>query len=173
MRVTKCDCLVLSPGRRFTIYYLDSYPQFCRVCPMIQRLHKLCPLLSFMFDRYSGDLIVHLLQGGRDRVSGFDVISCSHLFQYLCWNRLCVESVSGMWCDTALRLMARTIFSLFWQFVGSRIFFCLSSIFLLYRSQFAFFRLMLEQCCIGLIVTSICKLIIIIIIMYLYSASIQ
>ena len=58
---------------------------------MIQRLHKLSPLLSFMFVRYSGD-------------------------------------------------------------------FSLSSISLLYRSQFAFFMLMLERCCIGLIVTSICKL---------------
>ena len=30
-------------------------------CVMIQHLHKLFPLLSFMFVRYSGDLIVHLL----------------------------------------------------------------------------------------------------------------
>ena len=61
---------------------------------MIQRLHKLSPLLSFMFVRYSSDLIVHLLQGGRGRVSGSEVISCSHIFQYLCWNRL--------WCSMVL-----------------------------------------------------------------------
>ena len=66
---------------RFTIYFLDSSPQLCRVCLMIQRLHKLSPLLSFMFVRYSGDLIVHLWQDGRGRVSGSEVISCSHLFQ--------------------------------------------------------------------------------------------
>ena len=34
----------------------------------------------------------------------------------------------------------------------------LSSISLLYRSQLVFFRLMLERCCIKLIVMSICKL---------------
>ena len=28
----------------------------------------------------------HLLQGGRCRVSGSEIISCSHLFQYLCWK---------------------------------------------------------------------------------------
>ena len=56
---------------------------------------KLPPLLSFMFVRYSGDLIVHLLQGGKGRFSGSDVISCSHLFQYLSCNWLCVESVSS------------------------------------------------------------------------------
>ena len=32
--------------------------QFCRVCLMVQRFHKLSPLSSFMFVRYSGDLIV-------------------------------------------------------------------------------------------------------------------
>ena len=88
-------------------------------------------------------------------------ISFSHLFQYLCWNRLCVESVSSrgnVVCDAALRRMARKIFSPFWQLVGSRLLLRFSSISLRYRSQFAFFKLMLEQGCIGLIVTSICKL---------------
>ena len=65
----------------------------------------------------------------------------------------------GMWCDAALRMMARKIFSPFWQLVGSRLLLSLSSVSLLYRSQFAFFMLILERCCIGLIVTSICKLI--------------
>ena len=36
----KCDCLVLSLGRRFTIYCFDSSPQFWRICIVIQRLHK-------------------------------------------------------------------------------------------------------------------------------------
>ena len=50
------------------------------------------------------------------------------------------------------------IFSPFCQLVGSRLLHSLSSISLLYRTQFAFFMLMLERCCIGLIVTYICKL---------------
>ena len=134
LRAVKCDCLVLSFGRLLTIYCLDSSPQFCRVCLMIPRLHKLSPIVSVMFVRYSGDLIVHLWQCGRGRVSGSDVISCSHLLQYFCWIRLCVESVSSrdMWCDAALRMMARKIFSPFWQLVGSRILLSLSSISLLY-----------------------------------------
>ena len=95
MRAVKCDFLVISPVRRFTIYCLDTSPQFGMFCLMIQRLRKLSPLLSFMFVRYSGDLIIHRLQGGRGRVSRFEVSSSSHLFQYLCWNSLCVESVSS------------------------------------------------------------------------------
>ena len=42
---------------------------FCRICLVIQRLNKLSPLLSFMFVRCSGDLIVHLWQGGRGWIS--------------------------------------------------------------------------------------------------------
>ena len=42
---------------------------------MVPCLYKLSPLLSFMFVRYSGDFIVHLLQGGRGRVSGSTNIS--------------------------------------------------------------------------------------------------
>ena len=49
----------------------------------------------------------------------------------------------GMWYDAALRIMACKIFSPFWQSVGSRLLLSLSSISLLYRSQFSFFRLML------------------------------
>ena len=64
----------------------------------------------------------------------------------------------GMWCDAAVRITACKIFSLFWQSVGGRLLLSLSSISLLYRSQFAFFRLMLVRCCIGVIVMSICKL---------------
>ena len=66
---------------------------FASVCLMVHRLHKFFPRLSFMLVCYSGDLIFHLLQGGR--VSGSDVISYFHLFQYLYCNLLCVESVSS------------------------------------------------------------------------------
>ena len=56
----------------------------------------------------------------------------------------------GMWCDAAFKDDGtQYIFSPFWQLVGSRLLLCLSSISLLYRSQFAFFRLILERCCIG------------------------
>ena len=64
----------------------------------------------------------------------------------------------GMWCDAALRIMARYIFSLSWQLVGICLLLSLYSICILYRSQFTFFRLMLVRCCTGLIVTSICTL---------------
>ena len=60
LRAVKCDFLVLSLGCRFTIYCHDSSPQFGRICLVIQRLHKLSSLLSFMFVRYSGNLVVHL-----------------------------------------------------------------------------------------------------------------
>ena len=88
-----------------------------------------------MFVCYSGDLIVHLWQGGRGRVSGSEVISCSHL------SNISVGAGSvlsrcrpeGMWCDVALRMMARKIFSPFWQLGGIRLLLNLSSISLLYR----------------------------------------
>ena len=54
--------------------------------------------------------------------------------------------------------MVRKIFSPFWQFDGSRLLLSLSSISLLYRSQFAFFKLKLVRWGMGLIVWSICKL---------------
>ena len=47
---------------------------------MIQRLHKRSPLLSFMFVRYSGDIIVHLLQGGSKRHS-LQAVELSQWFQ--------------------------------------------------------------------------------------------
>ena len=64
----------------------------------------------------------------------------------------------GICRDAAFRMMVRKIFSPFWQFDGSRLLFSLSSISLLYRSQFAFFRLKLVRWGMGLIVWSICKL---------------
>ena len=49
----------------------------------------------------------------------------------------------GICRDAAFRMMVRKIFSPFWQFDGSRLLLSLSSISLLYRSQFAFFKLKL------------------------------
>ena len=43
----------------------------------------------------------------------------------------------GMWCDAALRIMARKIFSPFWQLVGNVILLSLSSISLLHQFHFA------------------------------------
>ena len=84
-----------------------------------------------------------------------------HIFLYIYVRNGSVLSrcrPEDMWCDAAFRMLVRKVFSPLWQLVGSSIFVSLSSISLLYRSQFVFFRLMLGQCCIGLIVTSICKL---------------
>ena len=61
----------------------------------------------------------------------------------------------GICCDAAFRMMVRKIFSSFWQFVGSHLLLNLSSIPLLYRSQFVFFKLKLVRLGIGLIVKSI------------------
>ena len=141
MRAVKCDCLVLSLWRRSTIYCFYSSPQFCRICDLvIQRLHKLSPLLSFMFVRYSGDLIVHLWQGGRGKSLNL------RSSRALSFSNISVGTGSvfircrpeGMWCDAASKIMARKIFSPFWQSVGSRLLLSFSSISLLYRSQFAF-----------------------------------
>ena len=49
----------------------------------------------------------------------------------------------GICRDAAFRMMVRKIFSPFWQYDGSRLLLSLSSISLLYRSQFAFFKLKL------------------------------
>ena len=49
-----------------------------------------------VFIRCSGDLVVHLLQGGRGGISGSEVISCSHPFQYFRWDRLCINTVSSI-----------------------------------------------------------------------------
>ena len=89
-------------------------------------------------------------RAGKVESSGSEVFSCSHVFQYLCWNQLCVDPVSSRWCvgvDAALIMMARKIF---WQLVGSRLLLRLSSISTVSVPVFLF-RLMLERCCIGLI----------------------
>ena len=64
----------------------------------------------------------------------------------------------GICRDAAFRMMVRKIFSPFWQFDGRRLLLSLSSISLLYRSQFAFLKLKLVRWGMGLIVWSICKL---------------
>ena len=99
-----------------------------------------------------------LLQGGRGWISRSEVVSCSHLFQYFRWNWFRINTVSSRGRDAAFRMMVRNIFSPFWQFDGSRLLLSLSSISLLYRSQFAFFKLKLVRWGMGLIVWSICKL---------------
>ena len=145
MRAVKCDCLVLSLGHRSTIYCLDSSPQFCRICLVIQRLH-FCLLCSFVV------LVISSFISGRAGEVGSRALNFSNI-SVATSSVLIRCSPEGMWCDAALRIMARTIFS---SFLAVRL--SLSSISLLYRSQSALFRLMLVRCCIGVIVTSICKL---------------
>ena len=61
---------------------------------MVQHLHKLTPLLSFTLVRYSGDLIVHLLQDLRSsRALIFPKISVG-TSSVLSQCRL-----EGRWCD--------------------------------------------------------------------------
>ena len=43
---------------------------------MVQCLHELSPCVSSMFVCSSGDLVVHLLQGGRGWISRSEVVSC-------------------------------------------------------------------------------------------------
>ena len=64
----------------------------------------------------------------------------------------------GMWSDAAFRMMALKSFSPFSQSVGRRLLPSLSSISLVYSSQFAFLRLWLVRCGIGFVEDSICIL---------------
>ena len=147
MRAVKCECFVFSLGRRSTIYCLDSSPQFCRICLVIQRLH-FCLLCSFVVL-----VISSFISGRAGEVGSLDMRSSRALI----FSNISVGTGSvlircrpeGMWCDAALRIMARKIFSPFWQSVGSRLLLSLSSISLLYRSQIALFRLMLVRCVLG------------------------
>ena len=52
-------------------------------------------VFSSMFVCSSGDLVVHLLQGGRGWISISEVVSCSHLFQYFRWNWFRINTVSS------------------------------------------------------------------------------
>ena len=63
----------------------------------------------------------------------------------------------GICRDAAFRMMVRKIFSPFYQFVGNRLLFSLSSISSRYRSHFVFLKLKLVRWDMGLIVRSICK----------------
>ena len=47
---------------------------------MVQCLHDLSPCVSLVFICSSGDLVVHLLQGGRGGSSGSEVISSFAIF---------------------------------------------------------------------------------------------
>ena len=155
MRAVKCDGFVLSLGRRFTIYCLDSSPQFCRVSLMIQRLHfyLLCSFVILMISSFiscrAGEVESLDMRSSRALIfSNISVGTGSVL------SRCRPES---MWCDAALRMMARKISFLA---VGrkpsyAQLVFNLSTVSV---PVFPFFRLTLKRCYIGLIVTSICKL---------------
>ena len=54
-----------------------------------------CPCVSPVFICSSGDLAVHLLQGGRGGIARSDVVSCSHPFQYFHWNWFRINTVSS------------------------------------------------------------------------------
>ena len=95
LRVVKWDSLVLNIWRWFSVYCLHSCPQFWRVWLVVQRLHKLSLCLSLMFICCSGDLVIHLLEDGRGGISRYEVISCSHLFQYFRWDWLCIKMGSS------------------------------------------------------------------------------
>ena len=111
LRAVKCDCLVLSLGRRFTIYCHDSSPQFCRICLVIQRLHKLSPLFFCSFVIL---VISSFISGRTGKVESLDLKSSRALI----FSNISVGTGSvliqcrpeGMWCDAALRIMARKIF---------------------------------------------------------------
>ena len=75
--------------------------------------------LYFMFVRYSGDLIVYLLQDGRGGVSGSEVISCALIFR-----------PEGRWCDAALKRCDARSFLLFGSW--SDVDFCSSCLLSLY-----------------------------------------
>ena len=64
-------------------------------------------------------------------------------FQDLSWHRFGVDLVSsvGMWCDAALRIIARKVFSSFWQSEGNGLLLSLSSISCVKLAQLAFLRL--------------------------------
>ena len=103
---------------------------------MIQRLH-FCLLCSFVVL-----LISSFISGRAGKVGSLDLRSSRALI----FSNISVGTDSvliqcrpeGMWCDAALRMMARKIFSAFWQAVGSRLFLSVSSISLLYRSKVFF-----------------------------------
>ena len=127
---------------------------------MVQCLLELTLCVSPMFVCCAGEHGVHLLQGGRGGISGSEVVSCSHPFNISSGTGSVLIRCrpEGICRDAAFRMMVCKIFSHFWQCVGGRLLLSLSSISLRYRSQFAFFKLKLVRWGVGLIVRSICKL---------------
>ena len=127
---------------------------------MVQRLHKLSPRLSLC--SFVILVISSIISCRAGEIESPDLRSSHALIfsniSVATGSMLCKCRLEDMCCDAALRMMARKIFSPLWQLVGSRLLLSLSSISLLYRYQFSIFKFMLERCCIGLIVTSICKL---------------
>ena len=84
---------------------------------MIQRLHKLSPRLSL----YSFVVLVisSFISGRAGEVGSLDLRS----YRALIFSNIYIGTGSvlircrpeGMWCDVALRIMARMILSPFWQ----------------------------------------------------------
>ena len=86
---------------------------------MVQCLHELSPCVSSMFVGSSGDLVVHLLQGGRGWIS-----RCALIFSNISAGTGSVLircRPEGICRDAAFRMMVRKIFSPFWHFDGSRL----------------------------------------------------
>ena len=98
---------------------------------MVQCLHELSPYVSSVFVCSSGDLVVHLLQGGRGWIS-IDLRSSRALI----FSNISAGTGSvlircrpeGICRDAAFRMMVRKILSPFWQFDGSRLLLSLSSL---------------------------------------------
>ena len=81
-----------------------------------------------------------------------EVVSCYHLFQYFRWNWFRINTVSSRVYMSRCCFQndgTQDLFS-FWQFDGSRLLLNLSSSSVLYRSQFAFFKLKLVRWGMGL-----------------------
>ena len=95
---------------------------------MAQCLHELSPCVSPVVICSSGDLVVHLLEGGRCGISRSEVVSCSHPSKISAGTGSVLIRCrpEGIWRDAAFRMMIRKIFSPFWQFDGSRLLLSLS-----------------------------------------------
>ena len=148
--------------RCFSVYCLDSSPQFVSVWLVVKRLHELSPCVSPMFVCCSCDLVVHLLQGGRCGISRSGVILCSDIFPYFRCDPLCIKTVSSrgytfmVWYWFQIDI-THDLFS-FSKWVGSRVAPSLSSYLLTISVPVFLLRLKLVRWDIGLIVTYICNL---------------
>ena len=149
MRAVTCDCLVSAlcvdlPSIALIVLHSFVGSVLSIQCLNTNCLH-LCLLCSIVIL-----VISSFISGRAGEVESLDLrSSCALIFSNISVGTGSVLSrcrPEGMWCDAALRMMARKIFSPFWQLVGSRLLLNLCSISLLYRSQFSFFRLMLVRC---------------------------